>query len=465
VANILVIDDERSMREFLQILLERDGHTVTTAESVAQALTTCRTGWPELVFADLKLPDGTGMDVLTWLRDHEPDVQVIMMTAFATAETAVDAMRLGAYDYQLKPFKVEETRVLTQKALEKLTLLRENRALKAQLKGDKGLSRIVGRSQRMAEVVRLIEKVAPTPASVLIEGESGTGKELIARAIHEGSPRSRGPFVAVNCGAIPENLIESELFGHAAGAFTGANRSRPGLFETAGAGTLLLDEVSELPLAMQVKLLRTLQERTARRVGEEHERTIDVRILASTNRDLQLLAQAGGFREDLYYRLNVIRVRLPALRERVEDIPLLARAFLLKYSESIGKPVQDLDVDVLRALGAYAFPGNVRELQNLMERAVILSAGKTLRLADLPEEVRGLSATPVAEAVVLPESGVDLEQVLEGVERAYLEAAMARADGVKTRAARALGLSLRSLRYRLQKRGLAAGDDDEPVEG
>ncbi|MBI5511329.1 MAG: sigma-54-dependent Fis family transcriptional regulator [Deltaproteobacteria bacterium] len=454
MANILVVDDERSMREFLQILLEREGHVVTTAASVKQALQRCGEGVAELVFVDLKLPDGSGMEVLAWLKEHEPDVQVIMMTAFATTETAVGAMRIGAYDYQLKPFKVEETRALTQKALEKLTLLRENRALRAQLKGDHNLAHIVGKSTGMAELMALLAKVAPTPASVLIEGESGTGKELVARAIHAASPRHAGPFVAVNCGAIPETLLESELFGHAAGAFTGANRSRPGLFETATAGTLLFDEIGELPLSMQVKLLRVLQERKVRRVGEEHERPVDVRVLAATNHDLQARVQAGRFREDLFYRLNVVRLRLPPLRERQDDIPTLARAFVLKYAESMGKEVRDVAPETVRALCGYRFPGNVRELQNLMERAVILAGGDAIQLADLPEEVRGTAPLAAAADVTIPEGGIDFEATVQGLERRLLKTALTRAGGVKTRAAELLGLSLRSLRYRLQKLGL-----------
>jgi len=465
VANVLVVDDERSMREFLQILLERDGYIVAVADGVRQALKACEQASPDLVFVDLKLKDGSGMEVLSWLREHEPDVQVIMMTAYATTENAVEAMRQGAYDYQLKPFKIEETRVLTQKALEKRALLRENRALRAQLRNDGGLARIIGKSPKMAEVVTLIAKVAPTPASILIEGESGTGKELVARAIHDSSARAAGPFVAVNCGAIPETLIESELFGHAAGAFTGANRARPGLFETATGGTLLLDEIGELPLSMQVKLLRALQERVVRRVGEERERPVDVRILAATNKDLQQLTQQGGFREDLYYRLNVVRVRLPPLRERVEDIPLLARALVIKYGESIGKGVEEVAPEALRALSNYAFPGNVRELQNLMERAVILASGHVIQCQDLPEEVRG-NLTAVSDPLAFPDSGMDLEQALERIERGFLETAMTRAEGVKTRAAQLLGLTQRSLRYRLQRRGLAGPEaNDHEDEG
>ncbi len=462
MATVLVIDDERSMREFLKILLEQDGHVVSTADDVEPALAACRARSPDLVFTDLKLPTGSGMDVLRWTREHEPDTQVIMMTAYASTETAVDAMRLGAYDYQLKPFKVDELRVLTQKALEKQTLLRENRALKAQLTPAPGVARLIGRSAGVAEVVALIEKVAPTKASVLVEGESGTGKELVARAIHELSPRAQGPFVAINCGAIPENLIEAELFGHAAGAFTGAHRQRAGLFETAHTGTLLLDEVGELPLATQVKLLRALQERTVRRVGDDQDREVDVRIVASTNRDLQARVAAGQFREDLFYRLNVVRIRVPPLRERAEDIPLLARVFVQRYAREVGKPVDAIAPAALRALAAYPFPGNVRELENCIQRAVTLAAGATVLASDFPDEIKGGGAVADDDLLAFPAAGMALETTLAAIERRFISTALERAGGVKKRAAEMLGLSFRSFRYRLRKLGIdTVGDDTD----
>ncbi len=446
------------MREFLQILLEKDGHEVTCARNVEQALEACRAA-PDLVFADLKLPDGTGMDVLRWTRENDPDIQVIMMTAFATTENAVDAMRMGAYDYQLKPFKVDEIRALTEKALEKNALLRQNRELRAQLEG-KPTSRIVGRSPRMTEVLTLVEKVAQTRTNVLIEGESGTGKELVARAIHDRGTRASAPFVAVNCGAIPDTLIESELFGHAAGAFTGASRDRAGLFKAADGGTLLLDEISELPPPVQVKLLRVLEERAVRAVGEERETPVDVRIVASTNRDLQELVNEGGFREDLFYRLNVVRIRIPPLRERIEDVPLLARTFLMKYAEEVGKSIETIEADALRALTTYGFPGNVRELENVIERAIALATGSTLALDDLPEEIRGRSRGS-EDLLAFPEAGIDLEAALQAIEHRFIEAALERAGGVKTRAAALLGVSFRSLRYRLEKLGVENGEEED----
>ncbi len=449
------------MREILQTLLEREGHAVTTAADVKSGLETARSVVPDLVFTDLKMPDGSGLDILKGVRESLPETQVIIMTAFATTENAVEAMRMGAYDYQLKPFKMDEIRVLTQKALEKRQLIRENRELLGQLQGRYGFTNIVGRSPRMTELVAMIEKVAKSRANILIEGESGTGKELVSRAIHDASPRASGPFVAVNCGAIPETLIEAELFGHVAGAFTGATKARSGLFETANGGTILLDEIGELPQQMQVKLLRVIQERTIRRVGEEKEREVDVRIVAATNRDLQTMAQAGQFREDLFYRLNVVRLRVPALRERRDDIPLLARTFLLKFG---GGTVETFSDEAMAALRAFSFPGNVRELENIVERAVALAGSNTIELSDLPDEVR--SARPaVSTSMTLPDEGLNLESTLDALERTLIEQALGKSNGVKTRAAELLGLSFRSLRYRLKKLGMtsgeAEGDDDE----
>lgn len=461
MAQVLVIDDERSMREFLQIMLEQEGHEVLTAAAVDEGLERCREAAPELVFTDLKLPDGSGMEVLRWVREHQPDTQVIMMTAYATAENALEAMRIGAYDYQIKPFKVNEVRVLAQKALEKAQLLRENRELNAQLNGLLDESSIIGRSPKIAEVLAMIGKVGPSRANVLVQGESGTGKELVARAIHDASPRAASPFVPINCGAIPETLIEAELFGHVAGAFTGATKARPGLFEAAHGGTLLLDEVGELPLAMQVKLLRVIQDRSVRRVGEQQQRSVDVRLLASTNRDLEDMVRRGEFREDLFYRLNVVRINVPPLRERVEDIPLLARMFVDIYAKQLGKPVNKIAPSAMRALTAYSFPGNVRELENTIERGVTLASSDVLELGDLPEEIVGADAAEGRPSVALPPDGIQLEQVLQDVERSYIERALELSGGVKTKAAELLGLTFRSFRYRLHKLGIELGSDGD----
>lgn len=439
------------MREFLQILLEGEGHDVTTAADVREALAAALQDQPDLVFTDLKLPDGSGMDVLRWLRKNHPDSQVIMMTAFGTTENAVEAMRLGAYDYQVKPVKVNEIRALTQKALEKVNLIRDNRDLSAQLQRRYGLTNIVGKSSPMLEITTLIERVAPSRTNVLVEGESGTGKELVARSIHEGSTRARGPFVAVNCGAIPETLIEAELFGHAAGAFTGAVRVRRGLFEAANGGTLLLDEISELPPQMQVKLLRVVQERAVRRVGEDRERRVDVRIVAATNKDLQEEVRRGTFREDLFYRLNVVRIRVPPLRERVEDISLLARSFIETYANESQKVITGISDEALRALTIFPFPGNVRELENYIERAVTLALGSTIELDDLPPEVRDSSGPPSSDLLAFPDTGVKLEETLREIERRFIKQALDHAGGVKTRAAELLGMKYRVFRYRLEQ--------------
>jgi two-component system, NtrC family, response regulator PilR len=464
VAQVLIVDDEQSIRELLQILLEGEGHDVATALDVPSALEHCRRAPPDLVFSDLKLGDGSGMEVLRFLREQSPETQVIMMTAFATAENAIQALRLGAYDYQIKPVKMDEIRLLTQKALEKLELIRDNRRLAAELGGRFGLSRFVGKSPRLMEVMTLIEKVAPTLTNVLVEGESGTGKELVARAVHDGSRRAAGPFVAVNCGAIPETLIEAELFGHAAGAFTGANKARRGLFEAANGGTLLLDEIGELPPAMQVKLLRVIQERAVRPVGSEAERPVDVRLVAATNRDLAELAREKMFREDLFYRLNVVRIRVPPLRERREDVPLLARAFVARYARDAGKSIDGIDDAALRLLGSYAFPGNVRELENYMERAVALATGPRIGVSDLPEEVRNATGSAGGDLLAFPDGGVQLERTLDDIERRFIGLALERSNGVKSRAAELLGLTFRSLRYRLKKLGLADADVEEPAE-
>jgi two-component system response regulator PilR (NtrC family) len=446
------------MREFLQILFEEDGYRVSLASNVAEATRPPDTGWPELVFTDLKLPDGTGMDVLKWYRERAPDVQVIMMTAYATTQNAVDAMRLGAYDYQLKPFKVDEVRVVTQKALEKSDLIRENRHLRDQLQGNFGVRRILGKSpvtQRLKEIIR---KVAGTSATILIAGESGTGKELVARAIHEAGSRATGPFVPINCGAIPETLMEAELFGHAAGAFTGAVRSRAGMFELASGGTIFLDEIGELPSGMQVKLLRVLQERTVRRVGDDSEKSVDVRVLAATNRNLEDEVREGRFREDLYYRLNVVSVEVPPLRERTEDVELLARAFMARYAESFGRPDLSLTPKALRLLQQWDFPGNIRELENCMERAVALCSGSEIAPNDLPTAM-GDSVATNTTAFSFPDDGVDLDSRMRDLEGAYIQEAMRRSRGVKTKAAELLGMSFRSFRYRVKKLGL--GEEDE----
>lgn len=457
MAKILVVDDERSMREFLEILLLKDGHEVVLADSEASALAALEKSSPELIITDLRIGKSSGLDVLEKAKARRPDVEVIMMTAFATTENAIQAMKLGAYDYLLKPFKVDELGLVVAKALEKRALVAENRALRHQLDGRDRTGGLVGRSPAMREVFAVVEKVAPTRTTVLVTGESGVGKELVARAVHDQSPRRDGPFVAVNCGAIPEGLLESELFGHVKGAFTGASQGRAGLFLAASSGTLFLDEIGELPLPLQVKLLRALQDRKVRPVGAEEDVDIDARIVAATNRNLQEEVQAGRFREDLFYRLNVIQVKVPPLRERHEDILLLADHFLKKFAADQGRARLELTKRALAALSDYAFPGNVRELENAIERGVTLAEGHFVDVDDLPASVRGAPALRPPTVQDIPE-GFDLQRHLDDYERQYLELALKQANGVKLDAAKLLGLTFRSFRYRLKK---FSGDEPE----
>jgi two-component system response regulator PilR (NtrC family) len=453
VANVLVVDDERSMREFLEILLGRLGHTVATAESLAAATARLAGGDVDLVITDLRLGVDSGLDVLRAAKAAAPATEVVMVTAFATTENAVQAMKLGAYDYLLKPFKVDELKLVVEKALERRALLAENRVLRHQL-GPRVTRdpEIIGRSAASEELRAVVVRVAAAPTTVLLSGESGTGKEVVARAIHGAGPRADRPFVAVNCGAIPEGLIESELFGHEKGSFTGATDRKAGLFEVAGPGTLFLDEIGELPQPLQVKLLRAVQERRIRRVGGTADLPFAARIIAATNRDLAAEVASGRFREDLFYRLNVIQVRLAPLRERREDIPLFLAHYRERFGIELGRPGLAFSKDAERLLHAYDYPGNVRELANIVERAVTLAPGPEIDVSALPPGLRG-AATP-APAAELPTQGIDLQAHLDTIERAILEQALARAGGVKTEAARLLSLTFRSLRYRLAKYGI-----------
>ncbi|HTP52583.1 MAG TPA: sigma-54 dependent transcriptional regulator [Anaeromyxobacteraceae bacterium] len=456
MARILVVDDEPSMREFLQILLRKDGHEVVTAADVSGALERFRGGDFDLVVSDLRLGRESGLDILRAVKEGSPQTEVVMVTAFATTENAVQAMKLGAHDYVLKPFKNEELRLVVEKALEHRKLVAENRVLRHRVgERRRPAEEILGESPAMQEVRQLVEKLAPTKTTVLLTGESGTGKEVVARAIHVRGDRRDLPFVAINCGAIPEGLIESEFFGHEKGSFTGATDAKPGLFEVAGSGTLFLDEVGELPPPVQVKLLRALQERRIRRVGSQKDVSISARILAATNRDLEREVKAGRFREDLFYRLNVIQIRLPALRERREDIPLFVDHFLGRFAAELGRDRPRLSAEAARLLQAHDWPGNLRELANVLERAATLVEGELVGPDLLPPAVRGgggaSAPPPPAE---LPPEGLDLEAHLDAIERRILEQALERAGGVKTEAARVLSLSFRSLRYRLAKFGI-----------
>jgi len=455
-ARILLVDDEPSLREMLGILLERSGYDVTSDPGVKAALARLEDEPPfDAVVTDLLMPDGSGMDVLTATRTRDDSTQVLMITAYATTEQAVEAMRKGAYDYVQKPFKNDALLATLEKAVEKRRILAENRTLRAEVDGKLRGGDLVGRSQAMRDLRTYLERAARTRSSVLITGESGTGKELVARALHYRGPRAAHPFVVVNCGALPEALMESELFGHERGAFTGAVRSEPGLFRAAAGGTLLLDEVGELPPGLQVKLLRALQERAVRPVGGPKEEPVDVRVIAATNRDLEQAVKAGEFREDLFYRLNVLRIHVPPLRERREDIPLLAEHLLSKHAVLAGRQVS-LTAEARTALTRRAFPGNVRELENVIERAVALSLGEELTLQDF-EPIQAAAAAPAAEE--LPADGLDLEAHLAAIEARLLAAALERTSGVQTHAAELLGMSFRQFRYRLAKH---AAEEPEP---
>jgi two-component system response regulator PilR (NtrC family) len=456
---VLVVDDERSMREFLEIFFRREGMQVATAGNVDEALAQLERDEFDLVMTDVQMPGRSGLDLLRSVKSESPETVVIVITAFASTETAIEAMKQGAYDYLTKPFKVDEVRLVVEKALEKKLLTLENRRLRSELRSQVRQRKLIGTSAPMQRVYELMAQVAATRTSVLVCGESGTGKELVARGIHELSERRDKPFVALNCGAIPENLLESELFGHVKGAFTGAVQNKPGLFEAASGGTLFLDEVGELPATLQVKLLRALQERTIRRVGGNADTSVDVRIVTATNRDLLAEVQAGRFREDLYYRLNVIQITLPPLRERAEDIPLLIQHFLEKYAREQGKPVARFSDAALARLIAYEFPGNVRELENSVERAVALSRAETIDADVLPAAL--LAPRSAASAARLPAEGASLDDLMNSFERDLLLAALAKSGGVKKRAAALLGVTFRSFRYRLEKLGLDASDEPD----
>jgi len=449
---ILVVDDERSMREFLEIYFRGEGFEVATAESAEVALAAAEADPFDVVITDIQMPGRSGLDLLHDLRESCPETQVVVITAFASTDSAIEAMKRGAYDYVTKPFQVDEIGLVVEKALEKKQLSAENRWLREELRSRSAPRNLIGNSPAMQRVYELVAQVAGTKSNVLISGESGTGKELVARAIHELSDRAERPLVTVNCGAIPENLLESELFGHVRGAFTGAVQNKVGLFEVADGGTLFLDEVGELPALLQVKLLRAIQEKTIRPVGGTRDRQVDVRILAATNRDLAEEVASGRFREDLYYRLNVIQIALPPLRERMEDVPLLVHHFLAKHAAELGKEVTGISQEAMDRLLAHPFPGNVRELENITERAVALSSGPVVDLDALPPTV--LARERAERPSRIPEGGVNLEALVADFERSLLREALERSGGVKKRAARLLGISFRSFRYRLEKLGL-----------
>ncbi len=432
----------------LQILLRREGYRVDAVDGVHSARDKLASVDPyDVVITDLVMPDGTGMEVLDAVRARSTDTQILMVTAYATTEQAVEAMRKGAYDYVQKPFKNHELLVTLEKALEKRAIVAENETLRAEVQSRWSEGQLIGKSPAMDRLRDLIKRVASSTTSVLITGESGTGKEMVARALHFQSPRAKEPFVVLNCGAMPENLIESELFGHVKGAFTGANTEKEGLFRAAAGGTLFLDEVGELPPPLQVKLLRVLQERKVRPVGGSSEVEVDVRVLAATNRNVESEVDRGAFREDLFYRLNVIRIEVPPLRERPEDIPVLAGYFLQKHAAVQGRRLE-FSPEAMRWLTQQSYAGNVRELENIVERGVTLSPGSVVNREDLGDTHPSRKATNIS---LIPEGRFDLDAYLAQVERELLLRALDQSAGVRKKAADLLGMSFRQFRYRLAK--------------
>jgi two-component system, NtrC family, response regulator PilR len=448
---ILIVDDERSMRELLERVFQREGYSVRVAENGATALNMIRTGVYDLVISDVKMPGLNGLELLSQCREFSPDTMVIIMTAFATVDNAREAFKFGADDFIQKPFDIDELKLVVQKALEKGKLKQENALLKRELKERGRLENIIGHSRCMQEVYKMITDVASTASTVLIQGESGTGKELVARAIHNSSPRANAPFVSINCGAFAETLLESELFGYIKGAFTGAQTNRKGLFEAAHGGTIFLDEISEMSPTMQVKLLRVLQERKVRPVGSTEEMQIDTRVIAATNRDLSRMVEERLFRQDLYYRVNIIMIKLPPLRERKEDIPGLADHFLKRYSLISNRQIHSIAEEALRYLENYNWPGNVRELENAIERAVALEPSNQIRFERLPESILKYSPLQIRSQLSLPEEGIDLESYISELEKSFILEALGRTGGNQTRAAELLHMPVRSLRHLLDK--------------
>ena len=460
--HVLVVDDEKSQRDIMAMILEGEGYTVEAASNVTQALSLYRSHHADVVLTDLSMPERDGLSLLEELVKLDPEALVILITAYGTIGSAVQAMKKGAADFLTKPVDREELLITIAKAFEKIRLVRENRRLKQQLFEKFKVENILGHHPLMEEVFRVIKKVASSPATVLITGESGTGKELVARALHAHSPRAEQPFRALNCAAVPETLIESELFGHEKGAFTGAQARQVGLFDAVDGGTLFLDEIGDLSLPLQAKLLRVLQEKEIRRIGGREDIKVDVRVVAATNRKLAAAIKQGTFREDLFYRLNVVSIHLPSLRDRVTDIPELVEHFLKKYAVSSGKAAKGVTNGALRLLMEYPWPGNVRELESVIERAVLMCDADRIDVADLPADVRSRATMIDRMDFDLPVEGFSLEEF----ERKLLETAMARSNGVIAKAAKMLGLTYKTMQYRLEKfqigRGPAGGRDLPP---
>jgi two-component system response regulator PilR (NtrC family) len=460
MASLLIVDDELSMRQFLTHLFQREGHGIRVAENGRKAMAMLREQRADVIISDVKMPDMGGIELLRAARELHPEIEVIMMTAFANEQTAHEAFLLGAFDFVHKPFDNNLLKEKVARALQKISILREKQALEVEnealIKGQRAraqLGNIIGRSDRMQSVYQMIETVAQVQSTVLITGESGTGKELVARAIHDLSPRAQKPFVSVNCGAFTETLLESELFGYIKGSFTGATANRKGLFEAADKGTIFLDEIGEMSPAMQVKLLRVLQERKVRPVGAHEEMEINTRVIAATNRDLSAMVKDASFREDLFYRVSVIPMELPPLRERGSDIAELAEHFIGKYCAQTGRNIS-ISGAAMRLLEAYSWPGNVRELEHTIERAVALERTEVIQPERLPEQITNFSQTRISSDLQLPEDGINLTAHLDQLEKTYVLEALRRTDGNQTNAADLLRMSVRSLRHLLDKHGI-----------
>src|SRR5579885_581666 len=459
-AHILVVDDEKSLCELLEITFRKEGHRVELANSVETARRKLEGSLFDIVISDIRMPGGSGLDLLRYTKEVAPDSFFLLMTALPDLDTAVDALNSGADRFVIKDHNyVDQLRRAVAEVSESLKWKKEAGYLRRELRRLTGLDNIIGQSPKMKAIFDLIQTVAPQNSRVLITGESGKGKELVARAIHENSARSQTPFITINCGAFPETLLESELFGYVKGAFTGANENRRGLFQAAHGGTLFMDEIGNMNLAMQVKLYRVLQEGKVRPLGSTDELDVDVRVIAATNKDLEKAIAAGEFREDLYYRLSVIPIHVPALRERREDIPLLARHFLERFRKEMEKPIQGISPEAMELLESYDWPGNVRELENTIERAVALESGAEISARVLPERLHGVSpavssSLNQAGMVEIPDEGIDFEEVVGATERRYLQAALEKAGGVRTRAAELLRITYRSFRHYKKKHNL-----------
>ena len=449
---ILIVDDEKSIRDFLEIMLKKEGYRVSSASGGEDAMRLFNNSSYDLVISDVRMKGMGGVELLKNIKETSPETIVLIVTAYASVDTAIDAMKAGAYDYLTKPFKIDEVKYIIKNALDRKRLETENILLKKELKSKYGFANLIGTSPRMLEIYEIIKRVMDTKTNILLTGESGTGKELVARAIHYEGDRKDKPFVPINCGAIPENLIESELFGHQKGAFTGAVANKSGLFEMANQGTIFLDEITELPVQLQVKLLRVIQERNFRRVGGIEDIAVDVRIIAASNKEIDREVKEGRFREDLFYRLNVIPIQMPPLRERKEDIRLLAEHFFEKHTKELGKEIKGISREAMDYLESYSYPGNIRELENIIERAVALENTSIILTDSLPDYIVHKKAVDVS---VCPRAETsNLEKTIEDYEKAIILDALKKSGGVKKKAAELLGLSFRSMRYKLDKYGI-----------